>query len=140
VMSSLLAEEDSTFRPPAQPQVQTHPATRVVSGQFLGKSTTLVFSEFRDRTFLAVTQLNKLGTVCHVSQDCVKGEGGEQKCAVFNCDILLGQASESVSLLGRVLAERLAREKPLLLTVAIKELELSQVKGLADFVSGTLKK
>jgi len=137
-MSSLLAEENQPQQVPAQTQQQIYPNTKVVPGQFQDKDTSIVFTEFKDKRFLAVTQLNKLGTVCQVSQECVKGEAGEKKCAVFNCDILLGQHQEEVTLLGRILGESLAVDKPLILTVAIKGLELSHIKKLADFVISSL--
>jgi len=137
-MSSLL-DESQQQQQPLQPQARHQfPATRVLGGECLGRHTQIVLTQFKDRTLLAVTQLNKIGTICQVVKESVGGVSERKGAPVYSCEILLGEASEAVTLLGRLLAERLGIEKPLLLTTAVKGLQLEQVKTLAEFVLQTI--
>ena len=48
---------------------------------------------------------------------------------------LAGQESEELHLFGRILAEKLKVIKPVLLTVAVKNLDQAKIKDLVAFVT-----
>lgn len=101
-----------------------------------GKHTDLVVSKYFNRTLVVLTQLRKLGTVLEVSRDAVRNptEGSSGR-TVFSVRTLLGQASEEVDLLARMLAERIDLTNPLVLTVGVKDLDVPTVKALVTFVA-----
>jgi len=138
-----LLEDNLPERPLPKEPVQSGPATTLHAGLVGGEHTDLVVTQYTDRLFLAVTQVCKLGTICEVRRDKVSkddlglGEGVGR--LVYSVALLLGQEKEEVSLLARILAERLQLTKPLVLCVGVRDLTPQRVRQLADFVISILK-
>jgi len=113
------------------------PSTVLQAAIISGVHTDLLISKYSDKLFISLTQLGKLGTILLVEKEAVKTgdartEDGRQ---VFSSQVLLGQDSEELQLLARVLAEKLQLSSPLVLTVGVKHLSLPLVTDLVKFVS-----
>lgn len=132
-MSSLLEEAVPVREAETEPQ---GPVSRTFGRDIRGKHTDLIITRYTNRTLVILTQLRKLGIVLEVSRDTVRNptEGSSGR-AVFSVKTLLGQDSEEVHLLGRMLAERVDLTNPLLLTVGAKDLDIPTAKELASFVA-----
>jgi len=139
-MSSLLDDNQPERLEPA-PAAAAGPKTKIHAGLIGGVHTELVISIYCDRTFVAVTQVGKLGDIIEVRRDKVQecgpgGAGGEGVGgrAVYSATVLLGRHSEEVELLGRVLAEKLVLVKPLVLCVGIKTIDPGMIRQIVDFI------
>jgi len=136
-MSSGLLDDQLPVRAePGSATGQNGPVSKLAAGIVRGRHTDLVVTRYSDKLFLAVTQLGKLGTLLEVRRDCVgvTGEVGRASRAVFSCSVLLGQDTEEVHLLARMLAERLGLSQPLVLCVGVKGLTVDLAKLLVDFI------
>jgi len=132
-MSSLL-EEVQPERPEPKAPETAGPLTQVVGGLVASVHTDLVVTKYTDKTFVCVTQLGKLGTILQVERDQVRsGEGGGGK-VVYSSTVLLGQDSEEIQFLGRLLAEKCQLSKPLILSVGVKGLSIKVALELVDFI------
>lgn len=131
-MSSLLEEVQPERAEPEQP-VSAGPATRLFATNIGGDQTDLLVTKYSDRTFVCVTQLGKLGTIVQVEKDQVRAgeEGGR---VVYSSTVLLGQDSEEIQLLARVLAEKSQLNKPILLCVGVKGLTIKLALVLVEFI------
>ena len=126
-MSSLLEE--------VQPN---RPEPKLVGAVVSGVHTDLLVTRYTDKTFVCVTQLGKLGTIVQVERDQVRaGEEGGKK-VVYSSTVLLGQDSEEIQFLARVLAERSQLNKPMVLCVGMKGLTIKLALELVDFVMQNL--
>ena len=101
-----------------------------------------------------VSQLGKLGTICEARREKAQsqqggiGEEGAGRpvytvsytstyllfTSPLQVSTLLGKESEEVELVARLLAEKLALGKPIVLGVAVKGITFSLAKQLADTV------
>ena len=52
----------------------------------------------------------------------------------LNTFYFLGQYTEELNLFGRILAEKLSIKKPVLLTLAVKQLDAAKIRELVSFV------
>jgi len=113
------------------------PSTVLQAAIISGVHTDLLISRYSDKLFISLTQLGKLGTILLVEKETVKtGDARtEDGRLVFSSQVLLGQDSEELQLLARVLAEKLNLSSPLVLTVGVKQLSLPLVSDLVKFVS-----
>lgn len=135
-MSSSLLEEPLPERPVPEP-VSSAPDTVIHSALVHEVFTELVVTRYSDRLFLAVTQLGKLGTILEarrekVQEGAVQGAGAGR--TVYSVAVLLGQEREEVTLLARILAEKLQLTQPLVLCVGVKDISAQTVRGLVDFI------
>jgi hypothetical protein len=136
-MSSLLEEVQPNRPEPKEPE-SAGPATKLVGAVVSGVHTDLVVTRYTDNIFVCVTQLGKLGTIVQVERDQVRaGEEGGKK-VVYSSTVLLGQDSEEIQFLARVLAERSQLNKPMVLCVGIKGLSIKLALELVDFVMQNL--
>jgi len=136
-MSSLLEEVQPDRPEPTEPE-SAGPATTLVGAIVDSVHTDLVVTRYSDNTFVCVTQLGKLGTIVQVERDQVRsGEEGGKKL-VYSSTVLLGQDSEEIQFLARVLAERSQLTKPLVLCVGVKGLTIKLALELVDFIMQNL--
>jgi len=132
-MSSLLEEVQPERPEPKDPET-AGPLSKLVGGLVASVHTDLVITKYSDKIFVCVTQLGKLGTILQVERDQVRsGEAGGGK-VVYSSTVLLGQDSEEIQLLGRVLAEKCQLSKPLILSVGVKGLSIRVALELVDFI------
>ena len=112
------------------------PNTVLRAAVLSGVHTDLLITKYSDKLFVSVTQLGKLGTILLVEKEAVKtGDSRtEDGRLVFSSQVLLGQDSEELRLLARVLAEKLNLSSPLVLSVGVKHLSLPLVTDLVKFV------
>ena len=112
------------------------PNTVLRAAVLSGVHTDLLITKYSDKLFVSVTQLGKLGTILLVEKEAVKtGDSRtEDGRLVFSSQVLLGQDSEELHLLARVLAEKLNLSSPLVLSVGVKHLSLPLVTDLVKFV------
>jgi len=130
-----LLEETQPNRPEPEEPIRGGPSSCVKAGLVCGVHTDLLVNKYKDKLFVAVTQLGKLGTITEVRRDQVQGAAGEQGGrVVYSCQVLLGQDTEEIHLLARIIADKLELDKPLVLCVGIKCLTVELVQQLVDFV------
>jgi len=133
-MSSLL-EEPAPQRNAQQPAV-VGPSSKSYGKLIKGLQTDLVITRYTNRTLIILTQLRKLGTVLEIQRDTARNPAeGSSGRAVYTITTLLGQESEELHLFARILAEKLKVIKPVLLTVAVKNLDQAKIKDLVAFVT-----
>jgi len=135
-MSSLL-EEVQPERAEPKPPVSAGPVTGLCATTIGGVHTDLLVTRYSDRTLVCVTQLGKLGTILQVERDQVRG-GEEGPRVVYSSTVLLGQDSEEIQLLARVVAERSKLSKPMVLCVAVKGLTIKLALELVEFIMQNL--
>jgi len=136
-MSSLLEEVQPDRPEPKEPE-SAGPATKLVGAIVDSVHTDLVVTRYSDKTLVCVTQLGKLGTIVQVEREQVRsGEEGGKK-VVYSSTVLLGQDSEEIQFLARVLAERSQLTKPLVLCVGVKGLTIKLALELVDFIMQNL--
>lgn len=132
-MSSLLEEPIPQRNP--EPKTVSCPTVRTFGRAVQGQHTDLVISIYTDRILIVLTQLRKLGTVLEITRDTVrKPAEGSSGRAIFSVNTLLGVEREEQHLLARILAEKLDIKKPVLLTLAVKQLNNQKIKDLVQFV------
>lgn len=133
-MSSLL-EEPAPQRNATAQRKEEGPSTKSYGKLIQDHQTDLVITRFTNRTLIILTQLRKLGTVVEIIRDQARNpaEGSSGK-AVYTIYTLLGQESEELHLFARILAGKLNITKPVLLTLAVKDLTNAKIKDLINFV------
>lgn len=130
-----LLEDTQPTRPEPEEPTRGGPSTCLKAGLVCGVHTDLVVTRYKDKLFVAVTQLGKLGNITEVRREQVQGAAGEQGGrVVYSCQVLLGQDTEEIHLLARILAEKIELDKPLVLCVGIKGLTVELAKQLVDFI------
>jgi len=136
---SCLAEDLPTREAPSA-VLSKAPVTSLTTSKVGGVTTDLVVTDYSDRLFIVVSQLGKLGTICEArrekaqsQQGATSGDEGAGR-PVYTVSTLLGKESEEVELVARLLAEKLALGKPIVLCVAVKGITFDLAKQLADLV------
>jgi hypothetical protein len=136
---SCLAEDLPTREAPLAAPSKA-PVTTLNTTKVNGVNTDLVITDYSDRLFIVVSQLGKLGTICEArrekaqsQQGGVVGDEGAGR-PVYTVSTLLGKEIEEVELVARLLAEKLALGKPIVVCVAVKGITFALAKQLADLV------
>jgi len=133
-MSSLL-EDVQPDRPEPVAPASSGPVTGLYAASVGGVHTDLVITRYTDRDFVCVTQLGKLGTILQVERDQVRGgEEGSSTRVVYSNTVLLGQDSEEIQLMARVVAEKVKISKPMVLCVGVKGLTIKLALELVELI------
>lgn len=136
---SCLAEDLPTREAPSA-ALSKAPVTSLTTSKVGGVTTDLVVTDYSDRLFIVVSQLGKLGTICEARREKAQsqqgGASGDEGAGrpVYTVSTLLGKESEEVELVARLLAEKLALGKPIVVCVAVKGITFDLAKQLADLV------
>lgn len=136
---SCLADDLPTREAPSA-ALSKAPVTSLTTSKVGGVTTDLVVTDYSDRLFIVVSQLGKLGTICEVRREKAQsqpgGASGDEGAGrpVYTVSTLLGKESEEVELVARLLAEKLALGKPIVVCVAVKGITFDLAKQLADLV------
>jgi len=135
---SCLAEDLPTREAPSAAPSKA-PVTTLNTTKVGGVNTDLVITDYSDRLFIVVSQLGKLGTICEARREKAQSQQGgigDEGAGrpVYTVLTLLGKESEEVELVARLLAEKLALGKPIVVCVAVKGITFAIAKQLADLV------
>jgi len=135
---SCLAEDLPTREAPSVAPSKA-PVTTLNTTKVGGVNTDLVITDYSDRLFIVVSQLGKLGTICEARREKAQSQQGgigDEGAGrpVYTVLTLLGKESEEVELVARLLAEKLALGKPIVVCVAVKGITFTIAKQLADLV------
>lgn len=135
---SCLAEDLPTREAPSAAPSKA-PVTTLNTTKVGGVNTDLVITDYSDRLFIVVSQLGKLGTICEARREKAQSQQGgigDEGAGrpVYTVLTLLGKESEEVELVARLLAEKLALGKPIVVCVAVKGITFTIAKQLADLV------
>jgi len=134
---SCLADDLPTREAPPAPASKA-PVTSLTTTKVDGVHTDLAVTNYSDRLFVVVSQLGKLGTIVEARREKAQSDKGDEGAGagrpVYQVTVLLGKESEEVELVGRLLAERLALGKPIVVCVAVKGITFDLAKKLADLV------
>lgn len=103
-----------------------------------GHHTDLVLTRYADRTLVVVTQIRKLGTVLEIRRDAANCPGTSGGRHVYATSVLLGKDQEEIHLFGRMLAESLNIDKPLLVFLGVKHLDVPMSKLIVNYVTSKL--
>lgn len=136
-MSCLAEDLPNREAPSAAPSKA--PVTTLNTTKVGGVNTDLVITDYSDRLFIVVSQLGKLGTICEARREKAQSQQGgigDEGAGrpVYTVSTLLGKESEEVELVARLLAEKLALGKPIVVCVAVKGITFALAKQLADLV------
>jgi len=134
-MAALLDDSVPTDRLEQLTLQSSGPVTSTFATSLCGRHTDLVVTRFSDKTLVVVTQVGKLGTVLDIAKDAVDTPGTAGTRPVYSVSVLLGRDTEEVLLLGRMLAEKLASDKPLLVCVGIKDLTPAVAAQVVKYVA-----
>ncbi|WAR24627.1 PSMG3-like protein [Mya arenaria] len=95
--------------------------------------TELLCSQFGDRTFLVVTQYNKVGTLVSVTNARVTDATGAT-ASMPNIDVLMGNDQPMTHVVARNLITQIPLSKPILLSIALKDNSPKTVKAIAKIL------
>ncbi|CAM9757429.1 unnamed protein product [Chrysoparadoxa australica] len=102
-------------RPHSRRNLITH--LRFHNQELKGLRTEVIVQHFQDRTFVVVSQLERIGTLLQVTS-----EGGGMGGKSFHVETLIGRRDDPLLVVcARQLAEQLRSDKPLLLGLALKD-------------------
>lgn len=90
-------------------------------------------SQFDDRTFIIVTQYNKLGTLVKVTRDNVVDQTGAS-VSMISTDVLMGIDEPMTHVVARNLVAQLNIQKPVVLSIALKDNSPQTVKSIAKII------
>jgi len=131
-MSGLLEEVQPNRSEPKEPESKG-PVSKVVGAIVGDIHTDLVITKYSNTTFVCVTQLSKFGTLLQVEREQVRS-GQDKGKLVYSSTVLLGQDSEELQLLARVLAEKSQLSHPIILSVGVKGLTVDLALKLVEFI------
>ncbi|XP_013420591.1 proteasome assembly chaperone 3 [Lingula anatina] len=114
----------------AAPMQSLRPSKQVAF-KINGHQTDISCTDFQNRLFLVITQLQKIGTLIHLSKDVVMEQGPTH---VYTTKVLLGKDEEHLNLLARRLAERIPINKPILLSLALKDTSIITLKAIEQLI------
>lgn len=97
-----------------------------------GHHTDIVLKSYSNRTLLIVTHFKKLGTWLTINREsAVNGFSSD----VFTIKTVFGSDNNDVHIAARYIAQQINIEKPLLLSIALKEYNLETLKSVVTAVN-----
>lgn len=97
-----------------------------------GHHTDIVLKSYSNRTLLIVTHFKKLGTWLTINREsAVNGFSSD----VFTIKTVFGSDNNDVHIAARYIAQQINIEKPLLLSIALKEYNLETLKSIVTAVN-----
>ncbi|XP_077260638.1 proteasome assembly chaperone 3-like [Temnothorax americanus] len=97
-----------------------------------GHHTDIVLKSYSNRTLLIVTHFKKLGTLLTINREsAVNGYNSD----VFSIKTVFGSDNNDVHVAARYIAQQINIEKPLLLSIALKDYNLETLKSIVAAVN-----
>ncbi|XP_046750296.1 proteasome assembly chaperone 3-like [Diprion similis] len=89
-----------------------------------GVHTDIVIKNYRNRMFLIITQFEKFGSILTVTKE------EAAKSAVYTVKTILGKDDDQIHVAVRYIAEQIDTEKPLLISICLKDYGVETVKHI----------
>ncbi|XP_064607289.1 proteasome assembly chaperone 3-like [Liolophura sinensis] len=105
--------------------------TKQVCVDVNGICTDIVCRDFEDRIFIVVTQLQKLGTLVHISKDVLVAEDTQ---LTFTTKTLLGKDEPLIHVIARNIAVALNTSKPIVLGLALRDTSRETTKTIENII------
>lgn len=97
-----------------------------------GCHTDIVLKSYSNRTLLIVTHFKKFGTLLTINRESsVNGYNSD----VYAIKTLFGNENNDIHVAARYIAQQINIEKPLLLSIALKNYDLSTLKSIVAAVN-----
>ncbi|KAK6643725.1 hypothetical protein RUM43_005235 [Polyplax serrata] len=105
--------------------------TKTLSVTLDGIATDIIFSDYRDKQLLVITQFQKIGTLLLVTRN--SGENLTGTNEVYDVKTISGLDSENYQLVARYLTEQLDLCKPVLFSICLKDHSLKTLKAIVKY-------
>ncbi|XP_072172972.1 proteasome assembly chaperone 3-like [Diadema setosum] len=114
-----------------------YPTSKTGAVTLDGRHTDFVLTPFEDRSFLVVTQYQKLGTLIHVTKDSLPLDKREE---TYSTHVLLGRDEPVIHVFARNIASQVLKSesKPLLLSLALEDYSPAVLKGIQKVIENYL--
>lgn len=89
---------------------------------------------FRDQAFLIITQFKKLGCMVNVSRESSLKQFNSH---TYSTEVIFGEDTEELHAVARHLAEAIDIDRPLLLSLSLKNYEPSTIKIIIEVINKT---
>ena len=98
-----------------------------------GVHTNVVVSEFENKLFIVVSQLERLGTLVELTRE---RENFDDGCAppTFNTKVLLGKDDPLTHVMARNIVSKIPVSKPILIAMALKDTKPETIRSLEELV------
>ncbi|KAG5305686.1 PSMG3 protein, partial [Acromyrmex insinuator] len=94
--------------------------------------TDIVLKSYSNRTLLIVTHFKKFGTLLIINREsAVNGYSSD----VFTIKTVFGNENNDIDLAARYIAQQINIEKPLLLSIALKDYNLNTLKSIVAAIN-----
>ncbi|XP_077261204.1 proteasome assembly chaperone 3-like [Temnothorax americanus] len=97
-----------------------------------GHHTDIVLKSYSNRTLLIVTHFKKLGTLLTINRESAANGYNSD---VFSIKTVFGSDNNDVHVAARYIAQQINIEKPLLLSIALKDYNLETLKSIVAAVN-----
>lgn len=103
-----------------------------VTANIDGESTEIVIAEYTQKSFLILSQLQKLGSMLFIQKDQAVNLAGSND--IFSIKVIFGSSNEEAQVAGRYLAEQINIQKPLYLIMSLKSYDIETIKACKDLI------
>ncbi|KAJ0179849.1 hypothetical protein K1T71_004440 [Dendrolimus kikuchii] len=94
--------------------------------------TEIVLAEYTDKTFLIISQYQKLGSMLTIQKDQIHSPLGTND--IYTTKVIFGATGEEQQVAARYLAEAINITKPLNIFINLKSYDIETVKACKDIV------
>ena len=98
-----------------------------------GVHTNVVVSEFDNKLFIIVSQLQKLGTLVELTRERENFDD-PSNTPTFNSKVLLGKDDPLTHVMARNIVSKIPVSKPILIAMALKDTKPEIIRSLEDLV------
>lgn len=103
-----------------------------VSAEIDGVSTDILLTEYSDKTFLILSQYEKIGCLLSIQKDEIHSPSGSND--IYTTRVIFGATGEEQQVAARFLAEGINVKQPLYLFINLKSYDIETVKACKDIV------
>lgn len=93
-----------------------------------GNHTDIALTFYKNRIFLIVTQFGKFGSMVTINRGSALNQFDNNH--IYSAQTIFGNDSEEIHASARYIAEAIEIDRPLLLSIALKDYELSTLKQI----------
>lgn len=92
--------------------------------------TDFVVSKFSDKLLVIITQFGRVGNLIEIRRDVAQKD--DPSTSVYNIKVVLGRDDEEVHVAARFLMNVIPTEKPVTLSLSLKDFQLQTLRQVAD--------
>lgn len=111
---------------------KTNRVFKSITAEIDGESTEIVLAEYTQKSFLILSQLQKLGSMLFIQKDQATNLAGSSD--IFSIKVIFGSSNEEAQVAGRYLAEQINIQRPLYLIMSLKSYDIETIKACKDLI------